>query len=389
VKFNARRAQLADLPGVLGTARVGERTSALLPRLRYGDVVVLDHVDLDSDIASALVNAKVAAVVNASPMISGRYANLGPEVLATAGVMLVDHIGPQGLAAIPDDALVRVHGGTVYVGEEPVAIGRELDIETIRAEMAQARSGLLVQLDTLTHNTSEFLRREQELLLNGRGLPEVRTQLSGRPVAVVAEPDHADLTAIRGFVREQDPAVIAVGPAADDLLGLSWVPDIVVVTAGVPTSIPSLDALRAATDVVVVSPRGGDPSEQEAVEQLGIMPLRVETSATSEDVALLLAERHDAALIVGVGLHARLEDFLDNQRAARASTFATRLKVGSKLIDAGAVDALYAARTRWAPVLLLVLSGVAALGAAIAVTPVGQEWAGHLPDLFEYLQGLF
>jgi uncharacterized membrane-anchored protein len=389
VKFNARRAQLADLPGVLGTARVGERTSALLPRLRYGDVVVLDHVDLDSDIASALVNAKVAAVVNASPMISGRYANLGPEVLATAGVMLVDHIGPQGLAAIPDDAMVRVHGGTVYVGEEPVAIGRELDIETIRAEMAQARSGLLVQLDTLTHNTSEFLRREQELLLNGRGLPEVRTQLSGRPVAVVAEPDHADLTAIRGFVREQDPAVIAVGPAADDLLGLSWVPDIVVVTAGVPTSIPSLDALRAATDVVVVSPRGGDPSEQEAVEQLGIMPLRVETSATSEDVALLLAERHDAALIVGVGLHARLEDFLDNQRAARASTFATRLKVGSKLIDAGAVDALYAARTRWAPVLLLVLSGVAALGAAIAVTPVGQEWAGHLPDLFEYLQGLF
>jgi uncharacterized membrane-anchored protein len=389
MKFNARRAQLADLPGVLGTARVGERVSALLPRLRPGDVVVLDHTDLDSDIASALVNARVAAVVNASPMISGRYANLGPEVLATAGVVLVDHIGPQGLAAIPDDEPVRVHGGTVYVGEEPIAIGRELDMETIRAEMAQARSGLLVQLDTLTHNTSEFLRREQELLLNGRGLPEVQTPLVGRPVVVVADPDHSDLTSIRGFVREQDPAVIAVGSAADDLLGLSWVPDIVVVTAGAPASVPSADALRATTDVIVVSPRGGDMTEQEGIERMGILPLRVESSASAEDVALLLAERHKAELIVGVGLHVRLEDFLDNQRASRASTFATRLKVGSKLIDAGAVHSLYSARARPAHVLLVLLSGLVALGAAIAVTPVGQEWTDRLPDLLDYLQGLF
>lgn len=389
MKFNARRAQLADLPGVLGTARVDERTSALLPRLGPGDVAVLDHVDLDSDIASALINARVAAVVNASPMISGRYANLGPEVLATAGVMLVDHIGPQGLSAIPDDRPVRVHGGTVYVGEEPVAIGRELDIETIRAEMAQARSGLLVQLDTLTHNTSEFLRREQELLLNGRGLPEVRTPLAGRPVAVVGEPDHSDLAAIREFVREQDPAVIAVGGAADDLLGLSWVPHVVVVTAGDPASVPSADALRAATDVVVVTPRGGSTREKEAVERLGISPLRVESSATAEDIALLLAERHDAALIVGVGLHARLEDFLDNQRAAGPSTFATRLKVGSRLVDAGAVHSLYSARTQPAQMVLLLLAGLAAVGAAIAVTPVGQEWVDSFPDLLDYFQRLF
>src|SRR3712207_7368401 len=121
--------------------------------------------------------------------------------------------------------------------------------------MAQARSGLLVQLDTLPHNTSEFLRREQELLLNGRGLPDVRTPLAGRPAVVVGEAAHAQLIAIREFVREQEPAVIAVGTAADDLLGLSWVPDIVVVTAGAPASVPSADALRAATDVIVVTPR--------------------------------------------------------------------------------------------------------------------------------------
>ena len=193
MRFNARKAAIATQPGVTGTARVADRTTSLLPRLRPGDVAVLDHVDLDSETATALVNARVGAVVNASPMISGRYVSLGPEVLAVAGVMLVDHVGPQGLAAIRDDQVVRVHDGTVYVDDEAVAIGRALDLDTVRAEMTQARSGLLVQLDTLTHSTSEFLRREQELLLDGRGLPEVDTPLAGRTVVVVCEPEHADL----------------------------------------------------------------------------------------------------------------------------------------------------------------------------------------------------
>lgn len=389
MRFNARRAQVADQPGVVGTARVWDRTGEVLSRLRPGDVVVIDQVDLDSETASALVNARVGAVVNASPMISGRFANLGPEVLSTAGVMLVDHIGPQGLAAIRDDEVVRVHGGSVYVGEEAVAIGRELDAETIHAEMAQARSGLMVQLDTLTHNTSEFLRREQDLLLNGRGLPDLATPLAGRPVVVACEPGHADLTAIRSFVREQDPAIIAVGAAADDLLGLSWVPDVVVVTADDPDSVPSADALRAATDVLVLSPRGGGTAEQEGIERMGINPLRVVSSATAEDVALLLAERNDAVLIVGVGLRSRLEDYLDNKVAGRASTFATRLKVGSRLVDAAAVRELYSARTRPAHVVLVLLAGMVALGAAIAVTPVGHDWTGELSDLLDHLQGLF
>ena len=135
--------------------------------------------------------------------------------------------------------------------------------------------------------------------------------------------------------------------AADDLLGLSWAADIVIVTADDPGSMPSADALRLATDVVVAGPsRRRAPREQDAVERLGIRPLRVESSATAEDIALLLAERENAALIVGVGLHARLEDFLDNQMAGRASTFATRLKVGSRLVDARAVEALYSSRTQ-------------------------------------------
>jgi uncharacterized membrane-anchored protein len=359
-------------------------------RLRRGDVAVLDHVDMDRDTATALVDAGVTAVVNASPMISGRYAHLGPEVLAEAGVLLVDQIGAEGRDRIRDDAPVRVHAGQVYAADadgsgELLASGRQVDSDMVHIEMAAARSGLVIQLDDLTHSTSDFLRREQQLLVDGRGLPEVGTDLSGRPVVVVAEAKHADLQALRRFVREQAPALIAVGAVADDLIGVSWAPDVVVVTAGDPSSLPSIDALRIARDVVVLAPRGSSRSELAAIETAGVTPYLVDSSASAEDVALLLADRAEARLMVGVGLSSRLEDILDPERSVHASTFATRLKVGSRLVDASAVQALYGSRRSPLQLALVLLTGTTALLAAIAVTPVGHEWA---VDVVDYFQGL-
>ena len=157
MKFNARKASLAS-PGVTGTARVGKPTSTLISRLRPGDIAVIDHIDLDSDTATALVDAGVVAVVNAAPMISGRYANLGPEVLAEAGVLVVDRVGAEGLDKIHDDQEIRVHDGVVYaVGPdgqtEELAAGRHLDLHVVHDEMDQSRAGLVVQLDTLAHTT--------------------------------------------------------------------------------------------------------------------------------------------------------------------------------------------------------------------------------------------
>ena len=179
--------------------------------------------------------------------------------------------------------------------------------------------------------------------------------------------------------------VIAVGAAADDLLGLSWAPDVVVVTAGDPGSVPSADALRVAADVVLVAPRGSSLVEQATIEAVAGPPWLVDTSATAEDVGLLLADRYAAALVVGVGLHARLDQFLDGQQAGRASSFATRLKVGDRLVDAEAVRALYTGRPGALQVFPVLLAGLVALLAAIAVTPVGQDWA-H--DVVDHLQGL-
>ena len=365
-------------PGVTGTARVDRRTRALLSRLRPGDIAVLDHLDLDRATAQALVDARVTAVLNLSPFLSGRYPALGPALLADAGVLLLDRL--EGVGQIADGARIRVHDEVVYVNGDPVAMGREVDHGLLATEMEVARTGLATQLETFTHNSTEFLRREESLLLHGQGLPVPGTRLAGRPVVVVVDsPDvEPELRAIRSFLREQKPVLIGVGGGAEVLRRAGHTPDVVVVGATADDDeLPAAATLRAAHDVVVRVERGNRrPVEQ--LDRVGVRAVRVETSATPEDVALLLADAGDAAVIVGVGTHATLDDFLDRQRSGLASTYLTRLQVGQRLVDATAVPTLYSGRIRPRHLFLTLLLGLLALAVAVATTPVGQEWAADL-----------
>jgi len=359
-------------PGLTGTVRVDRRTQVLLPRLRPGDLAVIDHLDLDRASAQALVDARVAAVLNVSPFLSGRYPALGPALLAEAGIMMVDRL--EGLQHVPDGVRVRVHDEMVYVDDKPVALGRLVDAVLLEQEMTQARSGLSTQLETFTHNSSEFLRREGPLLLHGEGLPTGGSRLAGRPAIVVVEGrDHkSELKRIAAFLRERRPVLIGVDRGADALQDAGHPPDVVVLENS-GGELPSANTLRAARDVVVRVDRG-DRRPLEQLERLGLRPLRVETSATAEDIALLLADDGDASVIVGVGMHATLEEFLDRQRSGLGSTYLTRLKVGAKLVDATSVPVLYSGRLRPRHLFLALLVGLIALAAAVATTPVGQEW---------------
>ncbi len=375
MKFAVRSRPSPILPGVLGPARVHRRTASLLGRLHAGDIAVLDHVDMDRDTAQSLIDAGVVAVVNASPMISGRYPNLGPERLVEAGVLIVDSAGPEIFDRVKDGTQVRLDGGVVYVGDTLVAPARELTADGVRSEMSKARSGLAAQLDSFTHNSTEFLRREQDLLLHGHGVPRTATEIAGRPV-VVAVRSHGweqELRGIKPFVREQRPVLIGVDRGADALASAGHRPDIVVVTGGNDDQ-PSASVLRKAKDVVVLVERGAPRSATEQFERMGIRPLRFETTATTEDAALLLASSHDASLIVGVGMHATLAEFLDSKRSGLASTFLTRLRVGPDLVDAAALPRLYDGAVRPRHLLGALVAGVVAVGAAISVTPVGHQW---------------
>lgn len=399
MKLPTRHPREAAPPGIAGTARVDRRSRTLISRLEPGDIAVLDHLDMDRSTAQRLVDAEVAAVVNASQFISGRYPNQGPEVLVQAGIPLLDGVGAEAIGALRDGRKVRVHEGELFAGDDLVATGRVLDAERLSSELTAARGGLTTQLENFTHNSTEFLRREQDLLLHGKGAPRLNTRLTGRPVVVVVPgPDHeAELKAIRRYLREQRPVLVAVDSAADVLLEAGLKPDVVVMSS--PHSAESDEtrvsakALRGAKDVVVLVDRGQGRTPTDSLERLGVRPLPFETGATAEDAALMLAALGDASLIIAVGAHANLDDFLDRQRGGLASTFLTRLRVGSTLVDARAVPALYAGRVRTWHLWLALLAGLLAVVAAIAVTPVGQEWIDdlrpHISHLFDRIEGLF
>ncbi len=390
MKFAVRSRPASSLPGVRGPARVHRRTARVLGRLQTGDVAVLDHVDMDRETAQALVDAGVVAVVNARPMFSGRYPSLGPQLLVESGVLVVDTAGVEVFDRLRDGMQLRIEGGVVHAGDHLVATTRELTTDVVVSEMAEARSGLAAQLESFTHNSTEFLKREQDLLLHGHGVPRTGTDMAGRPV-VVAVRSHGwegELRGIKPFVREQRPVLIGVDCGADALASAGHRPDIVVMTGGSEDQ-PGVAVLRRARDVVVLVERGAPRGATERLERMGIRPLRFETTATTEDAALLLASAHDASLIVGVGMHATLEEFLDRRRTGLASTFLTRLKVGPDLVDASAVPLLYDGAVRPRHLLGALVAGVLALGAAISVTPVGQQWVDDVsPGVSSTTSGL-
>ncbi|MEJ7832411.1 MAG: putative cytokinetic ring protein SteA [Nocardioides sp.] len=404
MKFPSRQSSATSLPGITGTARVDRRTSAVVRRSRPGDIAVIDHLDLDRAHAEALVNAGVRAVVNASSFISGRYPNLGPDLLARAGVVLVDSAGTGILRSVQDGARIRLHEGTVYRGENALAQGQLLTPDDVAELMERARSGLATQLQSFTHNTTEFLRREQDLLLHGQGIPPLRTPLKGRPAVVVVRGyDYRDdLRRLRRFVREQHPVLIGVDAGADALVEVGLRPDVVVVgELGLGQGAVASDkgqsasdrVLRSARDVVLHTDRSGRAVGSDRLERLGVRPRRIGASGMTEDVALLLADSSGASLVIAVGTHSTLDEFLDRQRSGLASTFLTRLKIGSKLVDSKSVQQLYSGRIRLWHLALVLLSGLVALVVAIAATPVGADWwttlRDALNDLLSWIQGLF
>ena len=381
----------ADLPGIVATARVDRRTKHLTKRLRPGEIAVIDHVDIDRVSAEALVACGPSAVVNAASSISGRYPNVGPQILLKAGIPVLDHVGSDVMEAVGEGTRLRVDGSTLYRGDTAVATGTLLDEETVEAEMSEARAGLSLQLEAFAENTMDYLRRERALLIDGVGVPQTRTRIEDRHVLIVVRGYHykEDLQTLRHYIREFRPVLIGVDGGADALIEAGHRPDMIV---GDMDSV-SDTALRCGAEIVVHAYRDGRAPGVDRVRELGVEPVVFPATGTSEDIAMLLADDKGATLIVAVGTHATLVEFLDKGRAGMASTFLTRLRVGGKLVDAKGVSRLYRSRISALAMLAMLAVGLLALGVALMSTPGGrtmlQLLAARWDDFWAGLVGVF
>jgi len=354
-------------PGVTGTARVDRDIDRLLRRVGTGDVAVLDVLDLDRVTADALVDAGVAGVVNASPSISGRYPNLGPEVLVANNIVLIDNAGPEIFKKIKDGAKIRLHDGGVYAGERRLAHGVERTDEEIADLMHDAKTGLVAHVEAFAGNTIEFIRSESPLLIDGIGIPDIDVDVYRRHVVVVTDGPGAaeDLKALKPFIKEYQPVLVGVGTGADLLRENGYRPQLIV---GNPDQI-STDVLKCGAQVVLPADADGHAGGLERIQDLGIGAMTFPAAGSATDLALLLIDHHGAALIVTAGHSTGIEEFFDRSRAqTNPSTFLTRLKVGEKLVDAKAVATLYRSHISAAAVALLIMAILLAVVAVLWVS---------------------
>ena len=342
------------------------RTKRLLGRLRPGEVAVIDHEDLDRVAAEGLIARAPAAVVNASPSITGRYPNLGPLVLVRAGIPLIDDVGKLLMRKVREGAPLRLEGDRVSIDGHLVGVGVRQSESAVLKAMGEARSGLATRFDDFARNTLEFMQRERDLLFGGEGIPQLDHDLSGRHVLVVVRGSNyrEDLGALSAYVRDVKPVLVGVDGGADALLERGYRPDVIV---GDMDSV-SERALRSGAEIVLHAYSGGEAPGRERLESLDLPYKVIEASGTSEDVAYLLAHEKGADLIVAVGSHGNLREFLDKGREGMASTFLVRLRVGEILVDAKGVSRMYRRGVRGRDLLLLIGAALFSMLAVVAVS---------------------
>lgn len=380
---------LAPWRTVTGPARLGRRTKLLVKHLARGEVAVIDHRDIDRVSAEELIAAGAAAVLNCAPSSSGVYPNLGPQILVEAGIHLVDLPDDSLFAELSGGEPITVRDGSVLCGDRVLADGEVLDLARVRSETEARRREVGEALERFAHNTIEHMREERELLAGRIEMPRFKTDFRDRSALVVVRGvDHQrDLRALKPFIRDMRPVIIAVDGGAEAVREAGLRPDMIVGdmdSAGEPAL---LAAYGGGAELVVHSYPDGRAPGRQRLERLGLPFELVPAPGTSQDVAMLIAAEKGARLIVSVGSQFNLVEFLDRNREGMSSTFLTRLRIGEILVDAKGVGRLYHPRPGLTPLLVVIAAGLVALIAVVALTPALRDVAELLWLKLELLLG--
>ncbi len=361
---------------IVGGARLGRRTKDLVKRLRPGEVAVVDHLNIDRIAAEELIATGVVAVINASPSSDGRYPNTGPLLLAREGVVLIDALEADPFELLADGAELTIAGGAVSSGGEQVLHGVVLGVEELESRLAEQSERVDEALAEFAENTVAHVRQEADLLTGAVELPPTRTVFRDRHVLIVVrgEGHRRDLKALRAYIRDVRPIVVAVDGGAEGCLEAGLKPDVIL---GDMDSAGDA-ALGCGAELIVHAYPDGRAPGRERLLELGLDHTLVPAAGTSEDVAMLMAFEKGAALIVSVGAHFNLIEFLDRKRGGMSSTFLTRLRIGEKLVDAKGVSRLYNPPSTFAPAALFVVAFAILLAIVVISSPA-------LNDLVELL----
>jgi len=356
---------------IKGTVKLDKRTKNLAKRLKPGDIALIDHEDIDSTAARMLIDAGVKAVVNAAASCSGRYPNLGPSMLVDSNIYVLDDVGSDVFGCVSEGAEGEIRDRSLCIDGKPVAEGTVLTVDWARKALDASKDNLGAELEKFARNTLSYVTEEKSLLLDPTYLPDVRSRIDGRHVLVVVrgETYREDLAIIRTYIRDMKPVLIGVDGGADAIAEMGLVPDIIV---GDMDSV-SDSTLKLGSELIVHAYADGRAPGLSRVESLGLSAQTCSVPGTSEDLALLLAYEKGAELIVAVGTHSTLVDFLDKGRSGMSSTFLVRLKVGHRLVDAKGVSKLYRGQPNVKYVGILAVAAAFVLGCAVALSPNLQD----------------
>ncbi|MEW5946627.1 MAG: putative cytokinetic ring protein SteA [bacterium] len=370
------------MDSIRGTVRTDRRTKRLVKRLNPGDIALIDHEDLDVVAAENLIAAGAAAVLNCCASHTGKYVNRGPHALLDAGIPLLDNLGAELMNRVPEGATLELRGNAVYSNGRLLASGQLQTRETLDDRNRVARENLENQIEQFAENTLRYLKKEKSLLHGDLKAKHIPLDFTGRQVLVVVRgPDfRKDLDSLRSYIRERRPVIVGVDGGADALIAAGYKPDVIL---GDMDSV-SDDALKCGATLIVHAYTSGDAPGAERLKRLGVPCHVLSSIGTSEDLALLLAHELGADIIVLVGSHFSMDEFLSKGRGGMASTFLTRLRVGAVIVDAKGVSKLYEARVRPVLLLYLIIAAAVPIFAVIAVSPL----AGQFVRLLKLLLNL-
>ena len=336
--------------------KVDRKTKKLAKRLSAGEIAVINHIDIDEVAANSLVERKIKLVINAAPSISGRYPNKGPKILIDNNILIIDNVGEKVFEELKEGQVIEVNNGQIYRDGQFIGSGEVMDKSVVEKRTQIAYENMSVELDRFIDNTIEYAKREKGFILGETEIPKMTTNYKDRHVLVVVRGQDykEDLATIKSYIEEMKPILVGVDGGADALLECGYNPDVIV---GDMDSVTD-EALKKAKEIVVHAYVDGRAPGLKRVQDLGLDAVVFPAPGTSEDIAMLTAYEYGAELIVALGSHSNMIDFLEKGRKGMASTFLVRLKIGAKLIDAKGVNLLYKSKLKMKYIWALVITAI-------------------------------